>query len=46
MAVRVQDQAARGDFDDYLDRRKRQDRDLWIVELTIADVERSILNAS
>ena len=44
VAVRVQDAQARGVFDDYLDRRTRQDRDVWIVELTIADVERSILN--
>ena len=29
-------------FDGYLDRRKAQDRDLWIVELDIADGERFI----
>ena len=44
VAVRVQDPDSRGMFDDYLDRRKHQDPDVWIVELTIADVERSILN--
>jgi len=44
VAVRQQDRAARASFDDYLVRRKEQDRDLWIIELTIADVERSILN--
>jgi hypothetical protein len=43
-AVRTQQADSRRDFDDYLDRRVQQDRDLWIVELTIADVERSILN--
>lgn len=30
------------DFDDYLDRRSRQDPDLWLVELTVADRERFI----
>jgi hypothetical protein len=43
--VRRQDPDDRPAFDDYLDRRKRQDSDLWIVELTVVDVERSILNA-
>jgi hypothetical protein len=33
------------EFNDYLDRRIAQDRDVWIVELTIADGERLILNA-
>ena len=46
VAVRVQEPADRSVFDDYLERRKQQDRDVWIVELTIADVERSILNLS
>lgn len=32
----------KSDFDDYLDRRSRQDPDLWIVELTVADRERFI----
>ena len=45
VAVRSQQPETRGDFDAYLDRRAQQDRDVWIVELTIADVERSILNA-
>lgn len=44
LAVRTQDRASRPDFDQYLDRRKQQDRDVWIVELDIAEVERSILN--
>ncbi len=30
------------DFSEYCDRRKRQDSDLWIVELDIADAERFI----
>ncbi len=44
LAVRNQAADSRASFDDYLDRRVQQDRDVWIVELTIADVERSILN--
>ena len=30
------------EFSEYLDRRRRQDRDLWIVELDIPDAERFI----
>ena len=30
------------EFEDYLERRKSQDRDLWIVELTVADRERFV----
>ena len=44
VAVLEQDRAAPRDFDAYLDRRKERDRDVWIIELTVADVERSILN--
>ncbi|WP_353229350.1 DUF1491 family protein [Novosphingobium sp.] len=44
VAVRQQLADARGEFDAYLDRRAKLDRDVWIVELTVADVERSILN--
>lgn len=44
VAVRTQQADSRGEFDAYLDRRKQLDRDVWIVELTVADVERSILN--
>lgn len=32
----------KSDFDDYLDRRMAQDRDVWIVELTVADRERFV----
>jgi len=45
IAVRRQQVDGRGEFDDYLVRRSQQDPDLWIVELTIVEVERSILNA-
>lgn len=45
-AARVQDPASRQDFEDYLARRCRQDPDVWIVELTIADGERFILNGA
>jgi hypothetical protein len=44
VAVRHQQAQARADFDSYLTRRAQGDPDLWIVELTVADVERSILN--
>lgn len=30
------------EFEDYLDRRKQQDPDVWIVELTVADRERFV----
>ncbi len=44
VAVRRQQVDVRSEFDEYLARRMHQDPDLWIVELTIADIERSILN--
>jgi hypothetical protein len=34
------------DFESYLARRTAQDPDLWVIELTIADGERLILNLS
>jgi len=40
--VRKQDSENKQDFGDYLDRRKRQDPDLWVVELDIVDGERFI----
>lgn len=42
--TRAKDQVSdnKSDFDDYLDRRKRQDTDVWIVELTVADRERFV----
>lgn len=39
---RAQDPEKPSDFQEYLDRRRRQDSDLWIVELDIADSERFI----
>ena len=39
---KVQVSNSKSDFDDYLNRRSRQDPDVWIVELTIADRERFI----
>ncbi|WP_336985274.1 DUF1491 family protein [Altererythrobacter aquiaggeris] len=32
------------EFQDYLSRRAKQDRDIWILELDIADAERFIVN--
>ncbi|MBO9517879.1 MAG: DUF1491 family protein [Porphyrobacter sp.] len=40
--TRLQDLEKPQEFWDYCDRRKRQDDDLWIVELDIADGERFI----
>jgi hypothetical protein len=40
--ARVQDTENKEEFQDYLNRRKAQDRDLWIVELDIANGERLI----
>jgi hypothetical protein len=40
--TRTQDAETPQEFWDYCDRRKRQDGDLWIVELDIADGERFI----
>lgn len=40
--TRRQDPEKPGEFQDYLDRRKAQDRDVWIVELDVANAERFI----
>ena len=40
--TRSQDPENPLEFSEYLDRRKQQDDDLWIVELDIADAERFI----
>lgn len=40
--VREQDIEKPQEFDDYLTKRSRQDKDLWIVELDIADAHRFI----
>lgn len=42
--LRRQSADDRAAFEDDLARRLRRDPDLWIIELTVADVERSILN--
>ncbi len=42
MVSRVQDPENTTDFAEYLDRRKGQDPDLWIVEIDVADPERFI----
>lgn len=39
---KVQDANNKQEFEDYLARRQRQDPDVWIVELTVADGERLI----
>lgn len=39
---RTQDADKKQDFEEYLQRRKAQDPDLWIVELDVADGERFI----
>jgi hypothetical protein len=44
--VKHRDASNPHDFESYLQRRAAQDADLWIVELTIADGERLILNLS
>lgn len=41
-SIRRQDPNNKRDFQDYIDRRSRQDDDLWIIELDIADGERLI----
>lgn len=42
--VRKQDPENKQDFSDYCERRKRQDSDLWIVELDVPNGERFILD--
>ena len=40
--VREQDAENPQDFSEYLARRKRQDRDIWILEADVADMERFV----
>lgn len=40
--LKVQDPENPAEFSEYLDRRARQDGDIWVVELDIADGERFI----
>lgn len=42
--AKSQDAENKMDFERYLGRRMEQDRDLWVVELTIAEGEQFILN--
>lgn len=42
--ARAQDPENKQEFEAYINRRVAQDPDLWVVELTIADGERFILN--
>jgi hypothetical protein len=42
--AKVQDPENKLEFEEYLKRRVAQDRDVWIVELTIAEGEQFILN--
>jgi len=40
--AKIQDPENPSEFHDYLDRRARQDDDLWIIELDVANGERLI----
>lgn len=42
--TKVQNPENKQEFDEYLTRRGRQDEDLWIVELTVDDGKRLVLN--
>ena len=42
MLVKTQDSQNPGEFSHYLERRKNQDRDIWAIELDIANAERFI----
>ncbi len=42
ICVKNQDIEKHGEFDEYLDRRRQQDSDIWIIELDIANAERFI----
>jgi hypothetical protein len=44
--TKSQDADNKQTFEEYLARRMSQDPDLWVIELTIADGERLILNLS
>lgn len=40
--VRVQDTENKAEFTEYWQRRRRQDEDLWVIELDVANAERFI----
>ena len=42
--AKSQTQENKAEFEEYLKRRTAQDPDLWVIELTIADGERLVLN--
>ncbi|MDT8280481.1 MAG: DUF1491 family protein [Erythrobacter sp.] len=44
VATKREDAEKKREFSDYLDRRRQQDDDLWLIEVNIADPERFIAN--
>ena len=40
--TRVQDPEKPRDFDEYLDRRRRQDPDIWVLEVDVDEAERFV----
>lgn len=42
LATKNQDPEKKEEFSEYLDRRRRQDPDIWIIEADIADAERFV----
>lgn len=44
VATKSQDSEKPSEFTDYLDRRRRQDPDLWILEVDIDEAERFVAN--
>jgi hypothetical protein len=42
VATKSEDPENRQEFSDYLERRRRQDPDIWLIEVDIADPERFI----
>ena len=45
-AAKRQDPENKKEFEDYLTKRMMQDPDVWVIELTVANGERLILNQS
>ncbi|PKP64393.1 MAG: DUF1491 domain-containing protein [Alphaproteobacteria bacterium HGW-Alphaproteobacteria-7] len=44
VATKCENAENKREFSDYLDRRRQQDDDLWLIEVNIADPERFIAN--
>ncbi|MFN3863598.1 MAG: DUF1491 family protein [Erythrobacter sp.] len=42
VATKAENPENRGEFSEYLERRRRQDPDIWLIEVDIADPERFI----